>query len=151
MPRPDPNMDRLLLEQQKFALKTFIEDEVPLTNLEVNTYRDEWLYGIVAEFRTHIWSHKLPPENVTTEESFTVATWNSAWQLWKANHAESKWFGWIAKKWPPQKRGTEVHKAVVSLDLSKKVLFPEYTYPAGLGTPYHHVVAAEPRWMWASE
>jgi hypothetical protein len=83
------------LEQQKFALKTFLEDEVPLSNLDVNLYRDEWLYGVVAEFRTHIWSHKLPSEHKTAETQLTIPTWNSAWQLWKANHAESKWFGWL--------------------------------------------------------
>jgi hypothetical protein len=146
---PDPQY--IQLEQTKFALRTFVAEEVPLNNLEVNAFVQDFAYGVVLEFRTHIWSHKLPPETFTAEESFTVATYNSAWQLWKANHAESKWFGWVAKRWPPEKRGTEVHKAVVSFDMTKKNLFPEYDYPAGLGTPYHVTVLSNPKWTWDSE
>lgn len=151
MPVPEIDQTRLLLEQQKFALRTFISDEVPLTNLEVNTFRDEWMYGIVAEFRTHIWSHKLPPETKTAETQLTIPTWNSAWQLWKANHAESKYFGWIAKRWPPQKRGTETHVASVSFDMDRRTLFPECNFPAGLGTQYRQVVLSDPVWTWHND
>lgn len=147
----DLSADRIQLEQTKFALRQFVAEEVGLNNLELNEYFDEFAHGVIYEFKTHIWSHKLPPETKTAETQLDIPTWNSAWQLWKANHAESKWFGWIAKRWPPEKRGTEVHTASVSFDLSKRVLFPEYNYPAGLGTAYHHVVAAEPQWTWIHE
>lgn len=145
-------MEKLQLEQTKFALRQFISEEAVLQNLEVNAYyMDEFARGVAYEFRTHIWSHKLPTEVKVEETQLVIPTWNSAWQLWKANHADSKYLGWIAKRWPPQKRGSEVHKATVSIDLDKRVLFPEYNYPAGLGTPYRHVVASTPRWEWTDE
>lgn len=146
---PDPQ--RIQLEQTKFALRQFVAEEVGLNNLELNEYFDEFAHGVVYEFKTHIWSHKLPPETKTVETTVPVATWTSAWQLWKHNHAGSKYLGWIAKRWPPVKGGSEALTASVSIDLTKRVLFPEYNYPAGLGTPYHHVVVSQPEWLWASE
>lgn len=107
--------------------------------------------GVICEFRTQIWSDHLPDETKTAETSIDIPTWNSAWQLWKANHAESKLFGWIARRWPPEKRGTEVHKASVSFELSKRVLFPEFKpYPSSLGSKYYNVAMTEPEWMWSA-
>lgn len=151
MPVPEIDQTRLLLEQQKFALRTFISDEVPLTNLEVNTFRDEWAYGIVAEFRTHIWSHKLPPETKEAEYLHELPVFNSAWQLWKYNHQYSRWFGWVAKRWPPEKRGIELLRASVSFDMDRRTLFPECNFPAGLGTQYRQVVLSDPVWTWHNE
>lgn len=147
----DLSADRIQLEQTKFALRQFVAEELGLNNLDLNVYFDEFSRGVVYEFRTHIWSHKLPPETKEAEYLHELPVFNSAWQLWKYNHQYSRWFGWIAKRWPPQKNGLELLKASVSFDLSKRVLFPEYNYPAGLGTAYHHVVVAEPQWTWIDE
>jgi hypothetical protein len=147
----DLSADRIQLEQTKFALRQFVAEELGLNNLDLNVYFDEFSRGVVYEFRTHIWSHKLPTETKTVETQVPVSQWTSAWQLWKFNRRDNRYLGWIAKRWPPVQGGSETLTASVSLDLSKRVLFPEYNYPAGLGTAYHHVVVSEPQWMWASE
>lgn len=115
---------------------------------EIQGYQDDVIRGFVYEFRAQVWTHKLPPVNKTEKVSLTIPTWNSAWQLWKANHADSKLFGWIARRWPPQKRGSETHTGTVSFDIDRKVIFPESNYPANLGTPYMQTVLTDPEVQW---
>ena len=50
MPTPEPNMDRIQLEQTKFALRQFVAEEVGLNNLELNEYFDEFAHGVIYEF-----------------------------------------------------------------------------------------------------
>lgn len=146
-----PSLERLRLERTKYALRNYLQEELFL-DVEIDTYVDQMLRNVVYEFRTAIWSDKLPEETKTAEANLSVATWTSAWQLWKANHADSKLFGWIAKRWPPEKRGTETHTASVSFNLSKSVLFPDFKpYPSNLGSPYLTVAMTEPVWKWSTD
>jgi hypothetical protein len=138
---------QLLLEQQTFALRQFIADEVAFRgNLDIEFIRNDLAYGFVMQLRAQLYTHKLPAETRTETSTLVLPTWNSAWQLWKANHANSKLFGWIARRWPAKKRGSETHMATVTFDLDRRVLFPECNYPERLGTPYMRVDTTTPKW-----
>lgn len=141
------NLETLTLERSKFQLEQAISNEL-LLDVETNFWQDQMLNSVIYAFRTEIWSHKLPLEIKTESTQIQVQTWNSAWQLWKANHAGSKLLGWIVRRWPAQKRGMETHKATVTFEQDRRVLFPEANYPASAGTPYYRVVTTPPVWEW---
>lgn len=130
-------------------MKSFIADEVHL-NVDVDFYREDFAHGIVAAFRTEIWSHKLPSETKTETTSLRVEAWDSAWQLWKFNRHKNynRLFGWIHRKWPAKKTAVTHYQAQCTFEIDKRVLFPEANYPTSAGTPYYHVTTTTPVWDW---
>lgn len=142
----------LQLEQQQFALRQYIEENL-LLDVDAQFYRDSFHHAVVAEFRTAIWSHKLPPETKVETTEVEVKEWKSAWQLWKHNHWHAWWFTYLGFLWlckPPEQVNKTI-TATCSFDLSRNVLFPEFRYPDRLGARTLRVDVSEPVWEWAHE
>lgn len=94
---------------------------------------------------------RLNPEVFTesTIVEFRVpATW---WQHWKADHADTRWAGWVAR-WRPPVMSVERRVATVTVDVARAALFPEddrigHMVPLGtLGTPRLHVYRDSAEW-----
>jgi hypothetical protein len=150
LPRDYQPVETLMLQQTKFALRQAIEDELGI-NADIQAYQDEWAYRTIVELRTQNWSHRLPPETKTETTTLAVKEWESAWQLWKHNHSNSRWFGWINRRWPAKKTGETNYQATVSFDMDKRVLFPDCKYPTNLGSPYYRVALSNPVWEWTGD
>lgn len=137
---------------ETFSANQYIDPFLRYTGeSEVRIVEDVIQGGFIAQFRAQVWTHKLPPVVQIESTTLTIPTWNSAWQLWKANHADNKLFGWIARRWPPEKRGCEDHKAELTFGWDRKLVFPEAEYPARMGTPYMQTARmTDPKVDWLS-
>lgn len=86
-----------------------------------------WDMAIRAEFE--VLQDKLPPVSIEDEKSVEVETWTSAWQLFKHNHWDSKWFSWTVQPFcdPPQSETVTKH-AHLKVDLQRWITYPEAQY-----------------------
>lgn len=149
---PDPYIQHNTLETIRMGMRTHLDDMFLSTVTIEQAERALHALGqdVGFAFKKDIWADKIADDTITeTQEVKTqlqVPTWNSAWQLWKANHAESKLFGWIARRWPPEKRGMETHTqtktAALKFRVCKYHTFPDFnpeTYPRQFGGYYRYI------------
>ena len=86
-----------------------------------------WDMAIRAEFE--VLQDKLPPVSVTDEKSVEVETWTSAWQLFKYNHWNSRWFSWTLRPFcEPAKSEVVTKHAHLKVDLQRWITYPEAQY-----------------------
>ncbi len=144
------------LEALKFGMRQvldtdFVNDvEIVAQDLFYSMGRD-----IAYEFRKKVWADKLANETVKATQELLVGIWvplwDSAWQLWKHNHKDSKLFGWIHKWWPAD-RGTylasEKQQVTVEVNIKKYLTFPEFQAPPSQFGNYYRYVQTTPVRMW---
>lgn len=132
--------DLLTLNKIKFTGQAMVSENV-IRELpyEVVVEQDRILSAMVLKMKMSIFGKQLPDEQFTQTERIQVPA--TSWQYWKWEHKDSRWWGWVAKRWPVRKKSWFV---TVRLDISRALTFPELTTQF----PQHPVVQVLKNTMW---
>jgi hypothetical protein len=163
----DPNPE----EQLGVVMKEAILDKVRLgvripvdaqiwSDMHVSTMQalDYMTDQVIFQFETTAFKEKLPPQSISKVVEFTKPVTvemyqpSSPWQMWKRNHRQGRWIGWLVRKFPKCKFETLSHTKVVhhtetvTVDLHHSVIYPK---AKAIASPHMGSIAirwVEPVW-----
>lgn len=118
--------ETVFLEIRKLAMKQAITGHM-LDTLTVEVRQDPGLFLVdqfLLEFRAQILAHRLPPEKITETAESELEFPATPWQMWKQDHAGSRWWGWIARRWPVGMKKARV-RHVLTVDLQRFRNYPD--------------------------
>lgn len=120
----DPD-NLLTLERLKFAgamaMPREVVEQLP-ADFELVRDGDIFMREAMLKMRMSIFGKRLPDEEFTqTERLYVPAT---TWQYWKWEHRASRWWGWVARRWPVRKKSWSI---TLKVDISRALVFPELT------------------------
>ena len=126
---PEPISDIVTLERLRLASHA----EVPAAiahSMEISQFKDVIFDRLVYKLSAEVLAEKLPPAEVT--ERTSVSFPSSSWQLFKEEHAESWWLGWLVRRRPVRRKA---HPVALTVGFDRYRTFPEcnYVFPKDLG------------------
>lgn len=132
-------MNEVLLEKARLAYRIPVDAQIR-HDMDVNIQRDTMFSmadQILFEFQTTVFKEKLPPQSISKTVEFskpvTVNMFQprSPWQMWKRDHQQGRWVGWLVRKLPTPEyetlSQTKVvrHSEKVTVDLQHAVIYPK--------------------------
>jgi len=137
-------MQQIRLEPIRLGAYVEHSIEYKLSLGEADFY-DEVRQRLRSEIRAAVLGLKLPPLTTTTSRTVTVEVPDGWRQAWKADHAEGRWAGWIARRWPVRTRPV-TRTVTLTGSVERAAAFPEcdlVPHDPQLGRP---VLILRPRW-----
>jgi hypothetical protein len=134
-----PAFNQEVLNQVRVANRQRVSYEVAsgLTDWDMSYLDDDITQTQVRQLEASVLQHKCPQETVYARGRVAVELPETWWQHWKMDHTGSRWWGWVARRWPVRTRIITMAAAQVAATIDKSVLFPQATrrYPNELGRP----------------
>lgn len=89
-----------------------------------DTFNDMIRRRLRSEVTAFALGQKLPPLTTTTRHTVTIEIPDGWRQAWKADHAATRWAGWVARRWPVRTRPT-TRAVTLSGSVERAAAFPE--------------------------
>lgn len=134
-------VDKITLERlrlgSRYILPAYIANSMEFS-IEQDIF-DRMAY----ELKTEVLAERLPPVEVTERTSLFFPS--SSWQLFKEEHTESWWLGWLVRRRPVRRKARPV---ALTVGFDRYRTFPECTYqvPDALGGYVNVAIQRPIRW-----
>lgn len=125
----------VVLSLLRAKMSHVLEEEraVAAENLRVSIVNE--FGGMALKLGTTILAEKLPPDRVIRPVSVVFNFPATPWQLFKYQHRDSSWLGWLAKRWPVRMMSA-TKTATLSVELQKYHAYPKAKdLPPKYGSP----------------
>jgi hypothetical protein len=105
--------------------------------------------ALVARLEGFALAHRIAKRTVSDTAVLTVDVPTTWWQMWKKEHAETWWAGWIARRWPAVHRTIVRHETLtVTVDVHAIYTQADVDYlapdePFGFPRPVSYMVSKQ--------
>lgn len=128
-------VQQVVLEKLRLGLQQRVGAHV-LESARPEFIIDRLSGDMICRLRADVLAEKLPPVQVSGQESVTFESPATPFQHWKQKHAEAWWLVWFVRRWPVREDVTT--KTVrMTVDLTKYRSYPQANYilPDDFGAP----------------
>lgn len=136
-----------LFERLKFnfrqPLSAEVAEQLVVKVGELNYFADRLSVDVVAS----VLGQRVDHQMVTGSRTVSIEVPVSWWDHWKLDHAESRWFGWIARRYQPALR-SEIRVMRYEVDIERLRTFPQATvaFPREMGQFVNVLEERSVRW-----
>lgn len=131
-------MNEAILDKVRLSTRIPVDAQI-WADMSVNAMHamDYMTDQVIFEFESTVFREKLPPQTISKTVEFTKPVTvemyepSSPWQMWKRNHRQGRWIGWLVRKLPKCRFETLSHTKVVrhsekvTVDLHHSVIYPK--------------------------
>lgn len=131
-------MKEAILDKVRLGCRIPVDAQI-WADMDVRIQQDTMAYmvdQVTFEFETTVFKEKLAPQTISKTVEFTkpvtveMCQPRSPWQMWKRNHRQGRWIGWLVRKLPKCEfevlSHTKVvrHSEKVTVELQHSVIYP---------------------------